>query len=91
MPAEPLAQVVNGLSDGWILADGQTDPVDGVEHGGVVAVTDAAPDLGKAVACELAGQVHGDLPRRRHIGAAIAGEQLATRLRIPARSRRGSR
>ena len=77
MPAEPLAQVVNGLSDGWILAHGQADPVHSVQDGRVVAIADAPADLGEAVTGELAGEVHGDLPGRRHVRAPIAIDQLA--------------
>ena len=67
------------------------DAVHGVEHGGVVAPADAAPDLGQAVLGELARQVHRHLAGDGHRGPAVAGEQrVALARRTPAPPRRRS-
>ena len=63
----------------------------GVEHGGVVASSELASDSRQGGARELAGQVHGDLPRPRDASLRRWTEALRRRARSARRPWPGSR
>jgi hypothetical protein len=77
VPPKVPAQVVNGLSEGGILPDGQANAVDGMKDGRVIAIANPSADLGKAVIGQLTREVHGDLASRGNLRSTITVEHMA--------------
>src|ERR687889_26189 len=72
---EAAGEVVDRVAHSRIVAHGGANPVDGMQHGAVVASTDTAADLREAVLGELAGQVHGHLSRGGDGRPAVARQE----------------
>ena len=71
-----LGTAFHSLARGGVVGDARGCAPPGMQHGGVVAPAELPPDGGQRLACELAGEVHGELSRPGDTRGARGGEEL---------------
>src|SRR5580700_659245 len=69
---EPL----NLFGEGGVVAGQRLDLAHGVQHGGVVAAAEPAPDLGQRAQRQDFRQIHRHLPRPHHVGGAPGRQKI---------------